>query len=111
MKNVISRRTLLNQALVAAALVPALRMGTAQAAGAGAALDPADPAAKSLGYAVDSSKVDATAYPTHKADQVCTNCVQYQGKAGDAAGGCAIFPGKSVAAKGWCKVWAKKPGA
>jgi len=108
MKHVISRRTLLNQALLAAAIIPAVRMGTAHAAAA--PLDPMDPAAKSLGYAVDSSKVDAAANPTHKADQTCATCAQYQGKAGDAEGGCTIFPGKSVAAKGWCKVWAKKPG-
>ena len=110
MQNPISRRALINQALMVAALIPAARIGTANAAGALVPLDPNDPAAKSLGYSSDSSKVDAAAYATHKADQTCTNCVQYQGKAGDAAGGCGVFPGKSVAAKGWCKVWAKKPG-
>jgi hypothetical protein len=109
MIKVISRRTLINHALLAAAAIPALGIGTSHAAAA--PLDPSDPAAKSLGYAVDTSKVDAAANPTHKPDQSCSNCAQYQGKAGDAAGGCSIFPGKTVAGRGWCKVWAKKPGA
>ncbi len=110
MQNSMSRRALINQALMVAALIPAARIGTANAAAAAPPVDPNDPAAKSLGYSADSSKVDAAANATHKPDQVCANCAQYQGKAGDAEGPCAIFPGKSVASKGWCKVWAKKPG-
>ncbi len=106
----ISRRDLINHVLLAAAAVSAVRIGTAHAAPALTPIDPADPAAKSLGYAADSSKVDAAANPTHKPEQACSNCAQYLGKPGDAEGGCTIFPGKAVAAKGWCKVYAKKPG-
>jgi len=76
-----------------------------------APLDPADPSAKALGYVTNTAKVDAAANPTHKPDQTCGNCAQFQGKPGDAEGGCNIFAGKSVARTGWCKVWAKKPGA
>jgi hypothetical protein len=108
----ISRRTLVHYALVAGALLPALHIGReADAAAALPSLDPNDPAAKSLGYVSDSSKVDASANPTHKPDQTCSSCAQFQGKPGDQQGGCNIFAGKSVAAGGWCKVWAKKPGA
>lgn len=110
MQNHLSRRTLINRALMVAALIPGARIGAANAAGQLVPVDPNDPAAKSLGYVGDSSKVDAASNATHKPEQTCANCAQYQGKAGDAEGGCAIFPGKSVAAKGWCKVWAKKPG-
>jgi High potential iron-sulfur protein len=86
----------------------------APANAAAAALVPltgADPTAQALGYTDDSSKVDAASNPTHKPDQKCSSCVQYQGKPGDARGGCNIYAGKSVSANGWCKVWAKKPGS
>jgi hypothetical protein len=88
----------------------------AQRPSAGAAATPAlvpltsaDPTAKALGYSDDTTKVNASAYPTHQADQKCSICVQFQGKSGDARGGCNIYPGKSVSANGWCSVWAKKP--
>jgi hypothetical protein len=109
MQKLISRRTLVNYALMAGACLPALHIGGNAAAAALATLDPSDPTAKSLAYVSDSSKVDASANPTHKPDQTCANCAQFQGKPGDAQGGCNIFVGKSVAAGGWCKVWAKKP--
>jgi hypothetical protein len=112
MQKPISRRALVNYALVTAAFLPALRLGTeAAAAEALAPLDPNDAAAKSLGYVGDASKVDASANPTYKPDQKCSSCAQFQGKPGEQQGGCNIFPGKSVSAGGWCKVWAKKPGA
>jgi hypothetical protein len=96
----ISRRVLLNQAIAAAAFVPAFVL-TGPAIGAAAApLDPADPMAKALAYAEASAKPD----------QNCANCAQFQGKAGDSRAGCSIFPGKTVAAAGWCSVWAKKAG-
>ncbi len=111
MQTTVSRRALLNGALVAAAALPLLKLGTRTAeAAALVPLDPSDPSAKALAYSADSAKVDAAANPTHKAEQVCSNCAQYQGKAGDAQAGCNLFPGKSVSSKGWCKVWAKKPG-
>jgi hypothetical protein len=94
----LSRRALLNHALMTAALLPGFVL-TRQAIGAAAVpLDPADPMAKALAYAEVSGKPD----------QKCANCVQYQGKAADARAGCTIFAGKTVAAAGWCSVWAKK---
>jgi hypothetical protein len=112
MQKPISRRTLVNYALVAGAFLPALYIGRESAvAEALTTLDPNDPAAKSLAYVGDSSKVDASANPTYKPGQTCSSCAQFQGKAGEHQGGCTIFPGKSVAAGGWCKVWAKKPDA
>jgi hypothetical protein len=91
-------------------LVPAFGLIGGQAAAADLpALDPADPTAKALGFVTDSSKVVAAANPTHKPDQKCGTCAQFQGKAGDARGGCNIFAGKSVPVGGWCRVWAKKP--
>ena len=68
----------------------------------------ADAQATALGYKADATKVDKTKFPKHAADQNCANCVLYQGKPADAAGGCPLFAGKQVAGKGWCSAWAKK---
>ena len=67
-----------------------------------------DPQAVALGYKADTTKVDKAKFPKHAADQMCSNCVLYQGKPADAAGGCPLFVGKQVAGKGWCSAWAKK---
>lgn len=80
----------------------------ASAAQAQVKLDEKDPQAVALGYAADSTKVDAKKYPKHAATQVCTNCALFQGKPTDAWGGCPLFAGKQVAGKGWCSAWAKK---
>ena len=104
-----SRRDIIKGGLIAGVIVPVVGLGTAHAAAALPALDPADPTAKALGYTTDASKVDTAANPTYKPNQKCAACAQFQGKAGDASGACNIFPGKSVPAGGWCKVWVQKP--
>ena len=73
-------------------------------------LDEKDPQAVALGYAADTTKVDAKKYAKHDNTQQCANCALYQGKPADAAGNCPLFAGKQVAAKGWCSAWAKKAG-
>lgn len=85
----------------------ALMLATAHAQGA-PMVNEKDAQAMSLGYAADTTKVDAKKYPKHAATQLCSNCALYTGKAGEASGPCGIFPGKQVAAKGWCSAWAKK---
>jgi High potential iron-sulfur protein len=110
MSDPISRRSILKSALTGITALSAVSVIRKSDAAALPALLPSDPVASSLGYATDTGKVDATANPTHKADQKCGNCVQFQGKPGDASGPCNIFAGKSVVANGWCRVWAKKPG-
>jgi High potential iron-sulfur protein len=67
-----------------------------------------DAQAKALGYVALGTKADKTKYPKYAADQQCSNCALFQGKAADAAGGCPLFAGKQVAGKGWCSAWAKK---
>jgi hypothetical protein len=109
MNNTLSRRALINKALLAAALVPAFGLSTTSRAAALVPLDPNDPMAKNLSYTPSTTKVDGAKFPTHKNEQQCKNCAQYQGKASDAQGGCNLFAGKSVPSEGWCKVWAKKP--
>ena len=71
-------------------------------------LDEKDPTAVALGYVADTTKADKKKFPKHEASQQCVNCLLYQGKPADAAGGCPLFAGKQVAAKGWCSAWAKK---
>jgi hypothetical protein len=111
MQNKISRRAIVKGGLIAGSIVPMLGSAwNARAAGL-TPLDPNDPTAKALGFVVDSTKVDASANPTHKPTQKCGTCAQFQGKAGDATGGCNIFAGHTVPQGGWCKVWAQKPAA
>lgn len=106
------RRTLLKAALLGSAVLPiALRSGSTQAAGPQPLIDLNDPVAKSLGYVADTTKVVAADNPTHKVEQKCSNCIQFQGKPTDKQGACNLFPGKDVHGPGWCKVWAQKPGA
>jgi hypothetical protein len=110
----ISRRQLLQTALVGFAAVPAATL-IARDAGAAEALSESDPQAKSLGYVTDASKVVAATNPTFKPGQHCGNCFQFKpAKAGAAEGACAIFAGKIVKSTGWCKVWvpaaAAQPG-
>jgi hypothetical protein len=71
-------------------------------------LSPDDPTAKALGYREDAKTVEAKKYPTYAAGQMCSNCMQLQGKPGDAYRPCNIFAGKAVNANGWCQVWVKK---
>jgi hypothetical protein len=106
----ISRRRLLQTAIAGLAALPAATLITREA-GAAEALSEGDPAAKSLAYTSDASKVDAKVNPTYKPGQKCASCIQFTGKAGAADGPCNIFPGKLVKAGGWCKVWVLKPGA
>ncbi len=67
-----------------------------------------DPVATALGYRHDATQVDAAKYPRHAAGQVCSNCIQFRGAAGDAWGPCGLFPGKLVNAAGWCNGYAPK---
>ena len=71
-------------------------------------LSESDPQAVALGYHTDSSKVDASKFKTHTADQSCSTCQLYAGAAGSASGPCPIFGGKMVNAHGWCTAWIKK---
>jgi hypothetical protein len=102
--------TAIGQAKPAAPAAPAKPAAPA-AGGALPLLNPAEPAAKALGYVEDTKKVDAKANPTWKAEQKCNNCLQWADKNRKApTAKCNLFPGKMVKAEGWCKVWVKAPG-
>ena len=91
-----------------AAGASALVAGNAIAQAAAPMVNEKDPAAAGLGYAADTTKVDAKKYPKHTKDQLCSNCQLYSGKPKEVAGPCPLFAGKQVTAKGWCSAWVKK---
>jgi len=100
----LSRRRLLRNVALGAALIPIARAPLDLAAAADAPLLTADdPTAKALKYVVDASKA-TDAKPGSK----CANCRLYQGAPDSAQGGCLLFPGKSVKATGWCSSWTAK---
>ena len=99
-----TRRVFFMQAAAGASVLAA----TNAIAQAPAMVSEKDPAAAGLGYAADTTKVDAKKYPKHTKEQNCANCQLYAGKAKEAAGPCPLFAGKQVAAKGWCSAWVKK---
>jgi hypothetical protein len=68
-----------------------------------------DPGAIALGYHEDARTVDAKEFPTYQLGQLCRNCLQMHGDAGDPWHYCNLFRGKLVAANGWCTAWARKP--
>jgi hypothetical protein len=97
-----NRRTFMLQVVAAGSAVAASQ------ALAQAKLSESDAQASALGYKEDTTKVDKAKFPKHAADQKCSGCQLYTGKAGDAAGPCSLFPGKNVTANGWCSAWVKK---
>lgn len=103
MTNTNRRVFMIHTAAGASALVAGNAMAQAPAM-----VNEKDPAAAGLGYAADTTKVDAKKYPKHTKEQNCANCQLYAGKAKEAAGACPLFAGKQVAANGWCSAWVKK---
>lgn len=67
-----------------------------------------DPQAAALGYRIDAKQVDAKKYANFRLGQDCDDCVQFEGKKGEAFGPCKIFPGKAVSRKGWCAAFQPK---
>ena len=86
----------------------ALATGAASAQAVAPKLDEKDPTAVALGYAGDTTKVDAKKFPKHMAEQKCSNCQLFAGKAKEVSGPCPIFAGKQVLAAGWCSAYVKK---
>lgn len=104
----INRRNFVKASTGIIATIPLLSVNTSSAQEL-PALTEDDATASALGYKVDASTVDASAYPNYTDTQLCSNCSLYLGKEGDLEGPCGIFPGKSVTAAGWCSVYAPKP--
>ncbi len=101
MNNTNRRVFILQAAVGSSALLATTAMAQAK-------VDEKDPQAAALGYAADTTKVDAKKFPKHAAAQKCSNCQLYTGKAADATGPCPLFAGKVVTANGWCSAYVKK---
>jgi len=104
MNRPIARRALLKTLVVGAA--GAALVERTGAASPPARLDEKDPAAVALGYVVHASDVDTKKYPAYVKGQICENCLQLQGTAGDTYRPCSVLPGKLVSVSGWCSAWA-----
>ena len=105
-----TRRIFFKQSLTCASMLTALATAEtvyAQTPAPTAVLETSEQA-MALGYKADATKVDAKKHPNRAADQMCSGCTLYQGKAGDNSGGCAVFANNLVAGKGWCGAWTKK---
>jgi hypothetical protein len=63
-----------------------------------------DPYARSMGFRLDTTKVDQARYPRHDpATQQCSKCQLFSGKPGDPKGPCSFFGGRLVSPGGWCR--------
>jgi anaerobic selenocysteine-containing dehydrogenase len=104
---IISRRTFFAKNAVAAGALGALALASHTAQAQAAVLE-SDAQAQALGYKADGSKVDTKKHPNYAANQSCSGCALFQGKATDSTGSCAVFANKLVSSKGWCGAWSKK---
>ena len=102
-KSSLSRRALIGT-LTAGAAYAALAARFSSAAEP-ERLNAKDPAAVALGYVENAARVDPQKYPAYVKGSTCENCLQLQGRAGDAYRPCGLFSGKLVAASGWCSEW------
>lgn len=92
---------------------------TALAAGQAMAADPVstekltegDAYAKSMGFRLDTTKVDKAKFPRHAPDQKCSTCQLYSGAPGAEWGPCSFFGGRLVNKDGWCRNFKVKKAA
>ncbi len=74
-------------------------------------LTEADAYAKSMGFRLDTNKVDQAKYPRHEAaSQQCSKCQLYDAKSGG-LGECSFYGGRLVPEGGWCRNFKVKKAA
>ena len=99
-----SRRRFIKLTAIGMAAAPFASALLNTSASAADLISESDPVAAPFKYKADATKAaerkDATA--------LCSSCMHYSGKPGEASGPCALFQGKLVSANGWCIAWAKK---
>lgn len=66
-------------------------------------LTEADPYAKSMGFRLETAKVDKVKFPRHDETQNCKACQLYSGKEGEELGPCSFYGGRLVPPTGWCR--------
>jgi High potential iron-sulfur protein len=62
-----------------------------------------DPYAKSMGFRLDTTKVDKARYPRHDDSQKCSKCQLWDGKPGAEFAACSFFGDRHTPSNGWCK--------
>jgi hypothetical protein len=96
-----SRRIFILQVAAGASALAASTVASAQAA---ERVTEDDPYARSMGFKLDTNKVDKKRYPRHDAaTQSCAKCQLYGGKPNDALGPCSFFGDRLVPPGGWCR--------
>jgi hypothetical protein len=97
------RRTFLLQVIAATTAVAATSARAADEIST-VKLTEADPYARSMGFRLDTNKVDQAKYPRHDAaTQHCSKCQLYSGAPGAADGPCSFYGGRLVPVNGWCR--------
>lgn len=74
-------------------------------------LTEADPYAKSMGFRLDTTKVDKAKFPRHTVEQKCSTCQLFSGAPGAEWGPCSFFGGRLVNKDGWCRNFKVKKAA
>jgi hypothetical protein len=82
--------------LAAATVLPKVAHATTEK------LSESDPYAKSMGFRLRSEEVDKAKYKRWTAEQQCSKCQLWGGKAGDEYAECSFFE-RYTPSGGWCK--------
>src|ERR1700736_6090049 len=93
--DVVTRRTLVKNLSIAAAVSALLPLRQPQAAEP-PHLDVKDPAAVAVSYLENANQVDPRKYPAYVKGTNCENCLLLQGSSGPHYRPCTLFPGKVV---------------
>jgi hypothetical protein len=107
MKSQDTRRVFILKLITATAAASAVQRAAAETE----KLTEADAYAKSMGFRLDTTKVDQAKYPRHEAaSQQCGKCQLYDAKAGG-LGECSFYGGRLVPEGGWCRNFKVKKAA
>jgi hypothetical protein len=74
-------------------------------------LTESDAYAKSMGFRLDTTKVDKARFPRHTVEQRCSTCQLFSGEPKADWGPCSFFGGRLVYKDGWCRNFKVKKAA
>lgn len=96
-----SRRIFVMRIVASGAVLSGAQSARAQAP---EKLQETDPYAKSMGFRLDTTKVDKARYARHEDTQMCSKCQLWDSKnaSGDFAA-CSFFGDRHTPKTGWCK--------
>lgn len=70
-----------------------------------------DAYAKSMGFRLDTTKVDQKRFTRHTVEQKCSTCQLFSGEPDAEWGPCSFFGGRLVHRNGWCRNFKIKKAA